>query len=123
MANAHFIRHLQRLSMPTLAIAAVNGSPEVAALISLRAAIVCMLKTSRFYARVRPAVAEDEARLDEEMERVARQGRVVGDLLRDLQRSLTTRSRLQSINHAINLVGRRSAYLVALVGAVEAGME
>lgn len=98
MANAHFIRHLQRLSMPILAIAAINGSPEVAALLSLRAAIVCMLKTSRFYARVLPTVAEaeDKARPDEEMERIAREGRV--DLLRGLRMPLTTtRSRLLGI--------------------------
>jgi hypothetical protein len=87
MANAHFVRQLQRLSMPILAVSACNGSPELASLLSLRAALVFVLKTSRFYARLLPAIAAEAGKeLDEEIERMAREGRV--DLLGHLRRPL-----------------------------------
>jgi hypothetical protein len=92
MANSHFLRHLQRLSMPILAISVFSGSPELASLLSLRAAIVFVLKTSRFYSRLLPAIAaETGSEVEEEIERIAKAGRV--DLLGHLRRPLMSSPR------------------------------
>ena len=86
MANAHFLRQLQHLSTPILAVSACNGSPELASLLSLRAALILVLRSSRFYSRLLPAIAADEAvgdEPDEEIGRMAREGRV--GFLRDVR--------------------------------------
>ena len=65
--------------MPILAVSACNGSPELASLLSLRAALILVLRSSAFYSRLLTAMAADAAvgdELDEEMGRVAREGRV-----------------------------------------------
>jgi hypothetical protein len=93
MANTqHFIRHLQHLSMPIMAVSAFNGSPELASLLSLRAAIVFVLKTSRFYSRLVPAIAaEMEREREREIERREQQQKK--DFLGRLRRPLTSRDR------------------------------
>ena len=94
MANAQFIRHLQHLSMPILAVSAFNGSPELASLLSLRAAVIFVLRSSEFYANGdgdgEEMVVERDG-TDAEIERLRREGRV--DFLRHLRRPLTTCSR------------------------------
>jgi hypothetical protein len=70
--------------MPIMAVSAFNGSPELASLLSLRAAIVFVLKTSGFYSRLVPAIAAEV-----EMERREQQQK---DLLRRLRRPLQTRT-------------------------------
>jgi hypothetical protein len=89
MANTqHFIRHLQHLSMPIMAVSAFNGSPELASLLTLRAAIVFVLKTSRFYSRLVPAIAAEMERERElEIERREQQQK---DFLGHLRRPLTS---------------------------------
>ena len=82
----HFIRHLQHLSMPIMAVSAFNGSPELASLLSLRAAIIFVLKTSRLYSRLVPAIAAEIEREKElEMERREQQKDFLGRLRRPLQ--------------------------------------
>jgi hypothetical protein len=89
MANTqHFIRHLQHLSMPIMAVSAFNGSPELASLLTLRAAIVFVLKTSRFYSRLVPAIAAEMERERElEIERREQQQK---DFLGRLRRPSTS---------------------------------
>ena len=97
MSNALFLRQLQHLSTPILAISTFNGSPELASLLTLRAAIVFVLKTSRFYTRLLPAIAAENMigdEVDEELERIARAGRVNCDLLASLRRPLLRASSL-----------------------------
>src|SRR5271170_7781797 len=87
MANTqHFIRHLQHLSVPIMAVSAFNGSPELASLLTLRAAIVFVLKTSRPYSRLVPAIeAEIERERELEREREQQQQDFLGRLRRPLQ--------------------------------------
>ena len=93
MANTqHFIRHLQHLSMPIMAVSAFNGSPELASLLSLRAAIVFVLKTSRFYSRLVPAIAAEMER-ERELEMERREQQQKKDFLGRLRRPLTSRDR------------------------------
>jgi hypothetical protein len=91
MANTqHFIRHLQHLSMPIMAVSAFNGSPELASLLTLRAAVVFVLKTSRLYSRLVPAIAaEIEKERELERERKEQQQK---DFLGRLRRPLQTRT-------------------------------
>ncbi len=44
-----FVQHIQRLSLPILVIAVSSGSPELGSLLSLRAAILCIIETSEEY--------------------------------------------------------------------------
>jgi hypothetical protein len=94
MANTqHFIRHLQHLSVPIMAVSAFNGSPELASLLSLRAAIVFVLKTSRLYSRLVPAIAaEMEKERELERERKQQQQQQQKDFLGRLRRPLQTRT-------------------------------
>ena len=90
MANTqHFIRHLQHLSMPILAVSAFNGSPELASLLTLRAAIVFVLKTSRLYSRLVPAIAAEIER-ERELEMERKQQQQQKDFLGRLRRPLQT---------------------------------
>jgi len=92
MANTqHFIRHLQHLSMPIMAVSAFNGSPELASLLTLRAAIVFVLKTSRLYSRLVPAIAAEIER-ERELEMERKQQQQQKDFLGRLRRPLQTRT-------------------------------
>ena len=74
--------------MPIMAVSAFNGSPELASLLTLRAAIVFVLKTSRFYSRLVPATAAEMERERElEIERREQQQK---DFLGHLRRPLTS---------------------------------
>jgi len=76
--------------MPILAVSAFNGSPELASLLTLRAAIVFVLKTSRLYSRLVPAIAaeiERERELEREREQQQQQQK---DFLGRLRRPLQT---------------------------------
>lgn len=109
MSNTLFLCQLQHLSTPILAISALNSSPELASLLALRAAIVFVLKTSRFYARLLPAIAADNMigdEVDEDLERIARAGRVKCDLLANLRRPLMASSRVMVFEPCKEVSGR-----------------
>ena len=75
--------------MPIMAVSAFNGSPELASLLSLRAAIVFLLKTSRFYSRLVPAIAAEMER-ERELEIERREQQQKKDFLGRLRRPLTS---------------------------------
>ena len=75
--------------MPIMAVSAFNGSPELASLLTLRAAIVFVLKTSRFYSRLVPAIAAEMER-EKELEIERREQQQKKDFLGRLRRPLTS---------------------------------
>lgn len=48
----HFLRHMERLSVPILAVAASSGSPEIGCLLCLRAVFVYVFETSDDYSQL-----------------------------------------------------------------------